>query len=476
MSELPAGWAEARIRDLASKIGSGATPKGGSKAYKSSGIPLVRSMNIHFSGYREEGLAFIDEEQARKLDNVRVRGGDVLLNITGASIGRVTVAPNALADARVNQHVAIIRTLDGVEPQFVSRFLASPQSQRTILEENYGVTRQALTKEMIENFAIGVPPLAEQRRIVAKLDRLSARSRAAEGHLARTTKLAARAKQAILAAAFRGDLTADWRDSHRGLRPITPRSVKRGRRFAETVGTFAPPYAIPETWRWLQAPELGDLDRGKSRHRPRNDPSLFGDEYPFVQTGDVRSSGQYLTAYSRAYNEIGLAQSRLWPVGTVCITIAANIAETTILGIPACFPDSVVGFSADRDRAVAEYFEFFVRTMRDELSSFAPATAQKNINLETLYAVRVPTPPLAEQAEIVRRIEATFARLDRLTEEASRAAKLLARLDERLLAKAFRGELVPQDPTEEPAEALLARIRQTRAATPKAKGGRRKAS
>ena len=176
MSELPQGWAPARIGELASKIGSGATPRGGVKAYKLSGTPLLRSLNVHFDGVRDEGIAYIDDEQAAKLENVQVETADVLLNITGASIGRVAIAPERYHGARVNQHVAIIRTVDGVEPSFLSRYLASPDAQSRILEENYGVTRQALTKGMIEDFPVCLPPLPEQRRIVAKLDRLSARS------------------------------------------------------------------------------------------------------------------------------------------------------------------------------------------------------------------------------------------------------------------------------------------------------------
>src|SRR5262249_42721454 len=152
-----------------SKIGSGATPTGGKTSYKTSGIPLIRSMNVHFSGFTPEGLAYIDKEQANKLENVTVRPGDVLLNITGASIVRVTIAPSNMDGARVNQHVAIIRLIKGIESKFVSGFLSSPAMQRTVAEENYGVTRQALTKSMIEEFDVPIPPLSEQRRIVAKI-------------------------------------------------------------------------------------------------------------------------------------------------------------------------------------------------------------------------------------------------------------------------------------------------------------------
>ena len=140
-----------------------------------------------------------------------------------------------------------------------------------------------------------------------------------------------------------------------------------------------------------------------------------------------------------------MAQSRLWPKGTLCITIAANIAETAILGIDACFPDSIVGFIPNEQICNPLFVEFFIRTVKADLAAFAPATAQKNINLETLEVVHVPSPPLIEQGPIVDRIDAAFNRIDRTAREASRATHLLDRLEQATLAQAFRGELVRED-------------------------------
>ena len=111
-------------------------------------------------------------------------------------------------------------------------------------------------------------------------------------------------------------------------------------------------------WVSLKLDEIGVVSRGKSKFRPRNDPSLFGGQYPFVQTGDVKNAGLYLTDYGQTYNETGLRQSALWEPGTLCITIAANIAETTILGIEACFPDSIVGFVPDKQKADVRFVKY----------------------------------------------------------------------------------------------------------------------
>ena len=139
------------------------------------------------------------------------------------------------------------------------------------------------------------------------------------------------------------------------------------------------PYELPDSWIWVRFPELGKFGRGKSKHRPRNDPVLYADgNYPMIQTGDVANSRGRIKTHAKKYNDIGLAQSMLWPKGTLCITIAANIADSGILEIDACFPDSVVGFVPASIFGSARYFEYFVRTVKDNLLEFAPATAQKN--------------------------------------------------------------------------------------------------
>lgn len=304
-----------------------------------------------------------------------------------------------------------------------------------------------------------LPPLSEQRRIVAKLDALFARTRQAREELEHIPALIEHYKQAILAAAFRGELTADWRKNYQqtDLPDVEANQGINGDK------AFEAPFTIPTGWKWMPLPKLGKLGRGKSRHRPRNEPSLYGGPYPFVQTGEIRAADGFLATYTKTYSEIGLAQSKLWPVGTVCITIAANIAETAILGIEACFPDSVVGLITDDTICLNRYAEYFLRTVREELDAFAPATAQKNINLGTLSEVYMPLPPREEQDEIVRLVDELYDSISTISLDAEQAYRMLDYLERAVLAKAFRGELVPQDPDDEPASVLLERIRAARA-------------
>jgi TIR domain/Type I restriction modification DNA specificity domain len=144
---------------------------------------------------------------------------------------------------------------------------------------------------------------------------------------------------------------------------------------------FGNPDKNPKHWNLSLLSEEGILDRGKSQHRPRNAAHLYGGSYPFIQTGDVANSNGLITQYSQTYSEAGLAQSRLWKKETLCITIAANIAKTAILGFDACFPDSIVGFIPG-PRITVEYVRQWFASIQDRLEKIAPQSAQKNINLE----------------------------------------------------------------------------------------------
>ncbi|WP_133140735.1 restriction endonuclease subunit S [Legionella genomosp. 1] len=151
--------------------------------------------------------------------------------------------------------------------------------------------------------------------------------------------------------------------------------------------------------RWLitKLSTLGTFDRGKSKHRPRDASHLYGGQYPFIQTGDITASGGRITCYKQTYSEAGLAQSKLWPAGTLCITIAANIADTALLTFPACFPDSVVGFIPYADKADVRFIEFMFRAFRANVKSKAYGSVQENINLEVLRNLAFPIPDFATQ-------------------------------------------------------------------------------
>jgi len=145
-------------------------------------------------------------------------------------------------------------------------------------------------------------------------------------------------------------LTRGEQNGKEGKKPSKPKASTQAVKFEENFAD------LPSGWIWGKLSDLGELARGKSKHRPRNDKKLFGGKYPFIQTGEVRAANRIIKKYEQTYSEFGLEQSKLWQKGTLCITIAANIAETAFLGFDACFPDSIVGFSASK-AVLPEYIE-----------------------------------------------------------------------------------------------------------------------
>ena len=334
---------------------------------------------------------------------------------------------------------------------------------------------------MAVNQVVPLPPLAEQHRIVAKVDELmvlcdrleaartereATRNRLAAVSLARLnapdadtatfqnnatfvlenlTSLTTRPdqikalRQTILNLAIRGKLVPqDPSDEPAAelLKRIavdrenlaTTGSIKNPKSLPQ-IDPSDTPFDLPSGWTWVRFPEVGIFGRGKSRHRPRNDPSLYDNgKYPFIQTGDVARSQGSIRTYSSRYNDVGLAQSAMWPAGTLCITIAANIADSGILAFDACFPDSVVGLVVHDCFASARFFDYFVRTAKEDLREFAPSTAQKNINLGTLTEVLIPLPPLAELHRIVAKVDELMTLCDRLEESLATGCATRGRL------------------------------------------------
>jgi type I restriction enzyme, S subunit len=459
-------------------------------------VPYLRVANVQ-QGYLD--LTEVKEIKATEaeIEKLRLVAGDVLMNEGGDpdKLGRGWVWQDELPLCIHQNHVFRVRPNEEILDPFFLTYFANSETKKFFQSNAKQTTGIAsISKKQLSKFPIQVPPLNEQRRIVAKIENLTARSRAAKQALDAIPPLLERFRQSVLAAAFRGDLTKQWRHQNPNTEPATellkrirqerrqrweqdylekqkakgkqPKNDKWKEKYKEPepVDTRGLP-ELPEGWCWGHLPEMGEMSRGKSKHRPRNDPSLYSKEgMPFVQTGEVANSGGRITGATKFYGERGVAQSRVFPEGTVCITIAANIANSAILALDACFPDSVVGVVCCDGLVCPDYLEYFIRTARASLEMYAPATAQKNINLAILSQVAVPIPPAEERQAIVQILDEAFESIDRLAAAEAAGAKQLSRLNQSILAKAFRGELVSQDPNVEPASTLIERIRAEREA------------
>lgn len=358
----------------------------------------------------------------------------------------------------------------------------------------------------MRNIPVLIAPPVEQKRIVAEIEKQFSRLDEAVENLKRVKANLKRYKASVLKAAVEGKLTEDWRRANPDVEPADkllerilaerrkkweeaelakikakgeePKGDKWKKKYKEPKGpelSGLPP--IPKPWTYATLPQLGELNRGKSKHRPRNAPKLYGGPYPFVQTGDIRHATGVIKDYSQTYSEEGLKQSRLWPKGTLCITIAANIADTAILGLDACFPDSVVGFIPETEDIKVGFVEYFIRTAKENLERFAPATAQKNINLGILSEVAVPIMSMEEQMLIVQEIDRRLSVAERIEKTIEISMRRNDNLRQAILCKAFSGELVEPSHGEEPAAILLEKIQRQRekekTQKPIAKKGRR---
>lgn len=263
----------------------------------------------------------------------------------------------------------VLRPHPHVLPEWIFYFVRR-QSFRAEAKRNFTGTagQQRVPTTFMSSTLLPVPPLEEQRHIVDILSR-------AEG-IVRLRREAQKKAAELIPALF--------------------------------IDMFGDPVTNPKGWKTELLGSVGTLDRGKSRHRPRDAAELYGGSYPFIQTGDVANSDGRIKQYKTTYSELGLSQSRLWPVGTLCITIAANIAKTGVLEFGSCFPDSVVGFLPG-DQVKTEYVQAWLGFLQPMLEAKAPQAAQKNINLEILRGLPIPMSPLALQEHFEERCRNIFS-------------------------------------------------------------------
>jgi type I restriction enzyme, S subunit len=441
---LPNKWAVASLKQLTTKVGSGATPRGGGESYKPKGTPLIRSMNVIMFGFKREGLAFIDQNQSRALQNVEVHAGDVLLNITGASIGRVTLAPTDFQGARVNQHVCIIRPTDALDARYLAAYLSSPSMQAEIGAEHYGMTRQALTKQQILDFEIPIAPHAEQMRIADKIDTLVERIKDARERVDRILPLLKRFREAVLEAAVSGKLTEDWRGDTTGA--------------YQSVAVAEPYHHVvrgPSSWVSTNLRGMCEFVGGS---QPAKSTFQYVDGPDLVRLVQIRD---YKSDKHRTFIPRALAR-RFCNSQDVMIGRYGPPIFQILRGLEGAYNVALMKAVPEEGLVSREYLYYLLKganLLRFVVAGSDRTAGQDGVRKEQLESYPAFRPPLSEQEEIVRRLDQMLTFADGLQRRYENAVSQVEKVTPSVLAKAFRGELVPQDPNDEPAGEMLERIK-----------------
>ena len=426
-------------------------PKNWCWTYIASGFDVTSSKRVHKCDWLTEGIPFYRTRELVKLsesgfvdnelfisekmfeDFKEAYGvpkiGDILISGVG-TIGVPYVVEENKKFYFKDGNVIWFRN----KGMFIAKYIFYLYRSLFMINQVYGMsagtTVDTYTIVNAQSTILPLPPLAEQQRIVDRIENLFAKLDEAKEKLQEVLDSFETRKAAILHKAFTGELTANWREEH-GL--------------------------SLDSWEKKKLGECGVLERGKSKHRPRNDERLFGGKYPFIQTGDVASADVYIVEHKQTLSEFGLQQSKLFPTGTLCITIAANIGDVAILSYDCCFPDSVVGFTPNKDVS-SKFIYYMMRVLQKEIEDNAPATAQKNINLKILNDILVAKPSIEEQCVIVDIIDEFFEKEKVVKECTLDCLDNVDEIKKAILARAFRGELGTNDENDECAVELLKRV------------------
>lgn len=420
--DIPASWKWVRFGELGhykkGPFGSALT-KGMFVPKSENTIKVYEQKNAIQKNANLGEYYITNEYYNAKMKGFEVFPGDIIVSCAG-TIGETYIMPEEFEKGIINQALMRMKLMPIVYVEYFLIYFDFILKKTAIKSSKGSAIKNIPPFEELKSYLVAMPPVEEQKRIVAKIEELMSY---VEQYDQAYTKLEVFNKKfpedmqkSILQYAIQGKLVEQRAEEgtaeelYQQIQEEKARLIKEGKIKKEKplpeIAEDEIPFDIPESWKWVRLQQIGELNRGKSKHRPRNDIRLFEDgTFPLIQTGDVARADGVIKEYKTMYNEFGVNQSRIWKKGTVCLTIAANIGDVAMLGFDACFPDSVVGFNAYEPITCNKYFLYGLMSYKNILDKMSRSTAQKNINLDILSKIAFPLPPLEEQKRIVAKIE-----------------------------------------------------------------------
>ena len=468
MSELPKGWVETTIDRITSDVSYGVTAK--SDPHQGD-LRMLRITDIQNNKVDWETVPFCLYDS--RFEKAFLANEDIVVARTGATVGKSFLIENAIENSVYASYLIRLRVAEHVLPKYVAWFLHSPKYWQQIIEKQEGIGQPNVNGTKLKTLQLSLAPLAEQKRIVEKLDQVLAQVDTIKARLDGIPAILKRFRQSVLAAAVSGKLTEEWRKTV-SLKVPNIDEIKKywkdqydlsGKKFKSADLSEKKNFInLPKSWLTTQIGDVCDVFVGATPSRKKLE--YWNGGIPWVSSSEVAFCRISSTKELITVEGLSNTSTQVHPVGTVMLAMIGQgktRGQVAILNIEACHNQNTAALRVPNGYVLSEFLYFFLTKQYEETRRIGAGNNQKALNKSFVQSLSFPLPSFEEQTEIVRLVDQYFAFADTIEKQVQKAQQRVDKLTQSILAKAFRGELVPQDPTDEPAEELLKRIAAARA-------------